>query len=190
MQGWRSQSTARRPEHQRRRGKASASGTDGHAVLPVWDASSRPRVIELAAASACFSTFPAAACRSRSIRGPAESFILIHLALEPALLVLARTQERSISARRAPCAGPEPAVCTLASGPPVGRECRNSGATMVGHGILGPNGVVFPMRCSRSCGGRGPWGFRSGWRPLKRRFCSALFDGMLPGWVLFCLSEY
>src|SRR5437868_15529690 len=37
---------------------------------------------------------------------------------------------------------------------------------------------------------KGPWGFRSGWRSFKRGFCSALFDGMLLGWVLFCLSEY
>ena len=130
---------------------------DGHAVLPVWDASSRPRVIELAAAKPLF--ILAHFClhyRSRYI-GAGRFLHFDTSGLEPA--ALSWLQPKSDAAHRAPCGGAVPAVRTLARGP-AGSECGNSRAAMVGHGTLGPNGVVFPCaaRAHAVEGARGGFG--------------------------------
>jgi hypothetical protein len=142
MQGSRVANRLPGGRHQRRRGKASASGRTatwfcpfGTSVAALGSSSLRPPAPVLA-------HFPPP-LQEQVHWGLAEACILIHLAWNRRSLSWLERKSNRFCASSTLC-WPRARRLPLAGGP-VARECRNSGATRVGHGILGPNGVIFPM---------------------------------------------
>jgi hypothetical protein len=144
MQGSRVANRLPGGRHQRRRGKTSASGRTAAWFCPFATPVAALGSSSLRPPAPVLAHFPPP-LQEQVHWGPAEACILIHLAWNRrSSSWLERKSNRfcALSALRWHRARRSP----LARGPVArARGCRNSGATRVGHGILGPNGVIFPM---------------------------------------------